>query len=648
MINSLRNSAQKKTLKIILWLTIFSLVGGSIISLVFFSRRGSIPALAKVNGLKISINDFRRPYIQTSRMIQEVKKQYGSFADSVLQLWGIQDSNLEQQVLGQLVEKTLFQSVADKQIKQVDQVYVESKLRDPLYSREYFYDLVPPQVFSNGSLNVVALKDYLNRQGIADDEFEEKIKEAIRLNLFEQLIKGSIYVKQDALKDQYMQVYPKKKFAIMTLEIDKYKKQVEKDKLSEDEIKLYFNDHQEAYRAAEERNGKLWLFKPEAYGVTVNEKEIQDYYNNNKNEFIARPEAVDVKRIVIKFNKDNKIEQKKKAAKLVEQVKKSPETFETVAKEQTQGKSIDASISKGSKDMALEQAAFALAKENPISNIIETKDGFAIIKLVRKTPVEYKNLNSVKDSIVNKVKDSKFRTEFNNDAQRVIKQAQDTPAIFNKFIEDKKAQASIIENLKKDGSVKSQKLFGLSKDGNKAFYTEENNGYIIELTKINPSYIPALDKIKDQVSKDIYYQKAQAELKKDLDKAMAALKKENNLEKVAQLVLGKVENTNWVSSQETVSLKELESKKIPMQKALSLTEPQSAITETADNKGYLIQMINIEPFNQEEFNKKRGVLLAESYQKEFSPVYKSLSNYLKSKAQVEINDEILRFATRGA
>jgi peptidyl-prolyl cis-trans isomerase D len=639
MIGTIRKYIHKSGAKVIVWLTLLSLAGGSFVSLMRFSRRfGSVDALATVNGYDVPLMEYRRRFLTLSHLITEVRRLYGPQADVILSMWGLGEKP-EQVTLERIIQEKVAQSMADTALgTHVSREYIESKLRDPLFIREFLGDIVPPQVVDRGTLNVDLLKRALERQGLSEADFEQEVKGIVQRYMLDRLMQGGLYVPEAALKDLYLKAFAKKKFGIASLGMQGYTKKARAQKVSEQEITQYFDEHKENYRVPEKRSARLWTF---AYDVPVGAKEIENWYNQHRSEFVAKPEELLVQRIVVKADEKNALEKRQEAQKLMKKAKKNAGAFEELARKYSQAseKGAPLTVRRGQKEGLFESTVFSL-QQGEISPVIQTKEGFEVLKVVEKRVPTYKSLNEVRQEIEKKLKRDKFVQDFSTNAQRVLSQAHDMPEIFKRFIEEKKAQESAVKDQEPKETVQAEKLFGLSKKGDKAFYVEGDKGFIIELTDKKESFVPELNAVHDQVLKDLYQAKAQALLKDDLGKIREHLKE--GIDKAAQLVGARTEKTDWIDPQHPLTMKKVSA---PLQRAQLLTEVGSSVEEVTDQTGYLIELIELEPLDSGAFESKKEELRLYIYQSELPLLHKSFQEQARAKAQVTVNEELWRGAS---
>jgi len=148
--------------------------------------------------------------------------------------------------------------------------------------------------------------------------------------------------------------------------------------------------------------------------VTVTDGEIEEYYKKHQDEFQV-PEKVKVSHILIAVAPDAPEKEKKEKKKQAEAIlakAKAGEDFAALAKqysEDTKTKNkggVLGFFSQGSKDSELEKAAFNLKKDE-VSNLILTKKGYQIVKLLDKKEAKTKSFEEAKNRINNKVQQQK-------------------------------------------------------------------------------------------------------------------------------------------------------------------------------------------------------------------------------------------------
>lgn len=250
-----------------------------------------------------------------------------------------------------------------------------------------------------------------------------------------------------------------------------------------------------------------------------------------------------------------------------------------------------------------------------------------------------KTFQELKPTLEKEVKLNKFKQEFKLDAKKVLLES-DNSALFNEFVKNKHGIRSEIDNITNEKNninynILSEKLFTLLKIGDKSFYENENKGYIIELKSIVKSYIPNLEDIKNKVTKDIQIQKSKELLNLELDKLIHT---DQALEQIAKEIKdSKLEKTDWINFKDN---KNSLFTKIPKNILKNLINPKQK-TKYIDHSGYLIELSEIEPFNQEDFETNKKIIENYLIQEQEENIIKSLQIKWRNEAKIILNENLI-------
>jgi peptidyl-prolyl cis-trans isomerase C len=149
--------------------------------------------------------------------------------------------------------------------------------------------------------------------------------------------------------------------------------------------------------------------------VQVTEAEAKKYYDAHTDQF-KQAEQVKASHILVKVAPDASDEKKAEAKKKIEEVQgklKKGEDFATVAKESSEGPSKSRGgdlgfFQRGQMDKAFEEVAFAL-EPGTVSDVVETRFGYHIIKVDEKKPETTRSFSEEKDKIEQFLKQQKTR-----------------------------------------------------------------------------------------------------------------------------------------------------------------------------------------------------------------------------------------------
>ncbi|MEA3415307.1 MAG: peptidylprolyl isomerase [Thermodesulfobacteriota bacterium] len=174
-----------------------------------------------------------------------------------------------------------------------------------------------------------------------------------------------------------------------------------------------------AIKAQLERNMaiKEFIDKQFVQKVTISDKKSKAYYESNP-EYFKQPEQVQARHILIKIGSKADESQKAQARKKIEKIRKrlqKGEDFAALAKEFSQcpskAKGGDLGyFQHGQMAPAFEQVAFAL-KPGAVSDIVETRFGYHLIKVIGKKPETTIPYKDVKDKLQQHLKREKIQKE---------------------------------------------------------------------------------------------------------------------------------------------------------------------------------------------------------------------------------------------
>lgn len=79
---------------------------------------------------------------------------------------------------------------------------------------------------------------------------------------------------------------------------------------------------------------------------------------------------------------------------------------------------------------------------------------------------------------------------------------------------------------------------------------------------------------------------------------------------------------------------------------LALTKVRETTQSLTPDAGYVAELLEIDPFNQADFDKKKAELELSVRQEEAMPLQRSFIEALKARAKVEINKDLIRYGSR--
>ena len=233
--------------------------------------------------------------------------------------------------------------------------------------------------------------------------------------LYQKSKKEGIKVDQKAVDERIKQW--KKQFP----NDEEYKKWLKKSDLTEIQIKTEMGRGM----VIQEFISKRFIDK-----TTVPEKEIKAYYDSNSDRF-KQPEQVRSSHILIKVEPKAKDSEKEDALKKIRDVQKKQikgDDFAKLAKEYSQGPSNAKGgdlgyFKRGQMVPAFEKVAFKL-KPGEVSDIVKTRFGYHLIKVVDKKPESTVPYEEIKDRRGQYLKQEKVQKEIKQLVEKLRKKAK--------------------------------------------------------------------------------------------------------------------------------------------------------------------------------------------------------------------------------
>ncbi len=288
------------------------------------------------------------------------------------------------------------------------------------------------------------------QQGASFDGDQGKMMlDAIKQQTLDQMI-NQILIKQAAEKEG---VAPSD--SDIQKRFDEIKKRFKTEKEFTDALKNYNYTEDELKEYISQQAMMDALFQKVTKNVKVSEDDMKKYFDENKDKF-KEPEKVKARHILIRFdtpNSQDKVnrteEQAKKLAEDISAQLNDGADFATLAKEKSEdpGSKNEGGLLKDQSNSdyfasgvmvkEFDDAVFALKVGQMTKKPVKTQYGFHIIKLEDKKPAKTLTYEEAKKQISTDLPNSK-KQEF-----------------FNKYVEDLKKKAEIVNNLPKEQPAKT-------------------------------------------------------------------------------------------------------------------------------------------------------------------------------------------------
>lgn len=623
MLEAIRNRSQGWLAKVILAAIIvpFALVGVD----SYLRDAGSNVAVAKVNKDPITIQEFGNALQNLRNRLQR---------EGEVDQAAIDGPELKQAVIDHLVESRLLNA----EVRRAHFVVSDEQLSHYITSEEVFHQ--------DGKFSQEVYDQFLAERRRTPSQFESEVRDDLLTMQARDGVSALAFVSNGIANNTIKIDHQSREVSIVEFKTADFIPQV---KITEDEVKAYYSEHQDKFKVPEQV--KLQFVLLSANGLIasqqVSEQEARDYYAQNAAQFQG-DEQRRASHILVSFGvsptPDAKQKAKEKAEGILAQVKKNPDQFERLAHQY--------SDDPGSKDQGgdlglfgpgamvkpFEDAVFSM-KPGTISDLIETDFGYHIIKLT-----EIQGSGQSFDAVQGQIRAelmyqkalAKFSEQAENFSNMVYEQSDSLEPIAQEF----GLQVQTSGWLSRDDGAKffkNDKLMNLvfsdeilkEKRNTEAVEVSPNNLISVRVDEYKPATARSYEEVKAAIE-DFLKQEQAAKLAKEKGEAVLA-----DLRTGKSLTLGWSEPT-IVDRYNSHALTGLSVS--TAFKANTATLP--AYNGVADRNGYLLVKVTSVQFmmDNDEAQRAAKTQLQSALATEYKRAYISS---LKQKSKITINNQLL-------
>ena len=535
MISAMRKN--RKILAIVLWVVIIAFISTIFVVWGIGSNESNANYVAKVNDVTISYDEYRNAY---DKNLASMKELFGENVNAKLT-----GSDWQLAVLDDIINQKLIIKEADRlKIPATNYDVMQAIIAIPAFQKDGYFD---PETYVS----------VLRSSYITPAYFEDNLRNSIKIDKFNKLVVNSqSTVNQEAILSEYNYRNTKASVDYFMVAAEDFSNQVTVDA---DNLSAYYAQNGEVYRIPAKIKLKYMMFDKTKFAdnVTVTDDEALAYYNSNLGSYTV-PETFDLRTIGVMVKKTGdtpdlaaakaKIEKAyaelKKGTKFIDVLKKySDETFKT-----------GDGLAKGVERSIMPQNisdALNLLKVGEFSEIIQIENGFIIVQVEKHNQAKVSAFEEVKNDIIDKLKDDRLTSAFKQyvyDLYRDILNSGNITAYIAKKTENSLTVAETgvftpympsIPVLDKKPDIKNQ-IFNLNKTEVSQLVEDGNLYYFFEVMEKEDSFIPLIDVVMSQVTKD--YKLAEAK-KIGISKVSQTLKTES-FEKVAAAYNAEIQTEN--------------------------------------------------------------------------------------------------------
>ncbi|SPK72416.1 PEPTIDYL-PROLYL CIS-TRANS ISOMERASE [Cupriavidus taiwanensis] len=405
----------------------------------------------------------------------------------------------------------------------------------------------------DGKIDDKAYLQLLQAQGMTPEQFDARMRFELASQQLGTSVAATAFVPKSlierlmAVRDQQREVQA------LLFKPAGYTAKVQSDAAA---LKAYYDSHQQDFSVPEQAQVEYLVLSGEALAASqaVTPEELKSYYESN----IARFRVDEQRRashILISAPKDAPAAQrqaaKDKATRLLEEVRKHPDTFAEVARKNSQDpgsaeKGGDLGfMGRGALVKPFEDAMYAL-KEGQISDVVETDFGYHIIKLTGTKPAETRPLEAVRTELEAELRkqfaDKKFAEQADAFGNTVYEQADSLKPAADKF----KLTIQTADNVTRQPNpalgaqspLNNEKLLKAlfsddaikNKRNTEAVQVAPNTLVAARIVAYRPATVRKFEEVEAQVREGYIAQQAAALARKDGEARLAALKQADNAE----------------------------------------------------------------------------------------------------------------------
>jgi peptidyl-prolyl cis-trans isomerase D len=519
MLNVLRKQAQSTLIQgLVLVIAIVFIFWG-----VGSNLNNNRTAIALVNSVEISYQEFQRAY---DRAVENFQQQFGGQVPAGL----IKQMGLKKQVVNQLIQAELLRQGGQEMGIKVTELLTQQKINKMAAFQE------------NGQFNLERYKTVLNQNRMTPTSFEAGITADLQTARVTDDIAAFAMVPDNAVKDWLAYTEEEIKLNYVVFNSPDFEDKVEVD---EKALATWFADNRAKYRSEPEVQLKYLFFSYDDSQVEISDEVLKARYESDKDSY-RQPEQRHARHILFKVAEDDadfvRADKKKKAEEVLLLARQPGSDFAALAKEYSEGPSKEQGGDLGfftAHQMvpAFDKAVFAL-KTGEVSELVETRFGYHIIKLEEIRPATVRSFKQVKDNLAATMKKQQARGV-------TFKRATETyEAIMRAGSLDKYAEEGKEKVVATDYFTRSKVPEGIMQDpkfidaafklkkGELSSIVELNAGYaVVFVNDIKEPALPELDAVRDRATADYKKEKAFDLARQAATELLTASREKNGLGK---------------------------------------------------------------------------------------------------------------------
>jgi peptidyl-prolyl cis-trans isomerase D len=512
-----------------------------------------------------------------------------------------------------------------------------------------------PDFQVNGRFNKERYLQLLRANRINPSQFEDEQREQLTIQRLYGMLLDAVHVTDAEVRDRYRFEQGKINLYFIRLPIKNYLSEV---KVSEEEIKKLYERSKDFFKEPLKVEVEYLYYPFERFSSSaqITEKEIEEYYQANRDSKFHKPKAVRARQILIRIPPGADAQQKSDAEARANRILKEARAgkdFAQLAKQESQ----DSTAAKGGElgwvtqeqlPSPLDKTVFSLGK-GAISNAIESSSGFHIVKVEDIRDEKTQTLKEATAEITQALKAERGKLEAakladrdrekalsGNDLAKVAQESGVTLKVTRPF-----TNGEVLPEVGQAPEFYKTALSMNPKDISPVI--EGPSGYyLLKIKSRTEPTVQSFDAVKSTIETNLKESKAQELMQQKGKNLLEQLKKEKDINKLAQQNGLKVEETGWFLRNATQlpkvgELSELRSGGIE----LSAEKPFPDKVYTQKDNAYILAFKDSQGADMERFDKEKEQLTKQALAESRQEVLQQFIEALKAKAQIQVHPSAL-------
>ncbi len=512
-----------------------------------------------------------------------------------------------------------------------------------------------PDFQVNGRFNKERYLQLLRANRINPGQFEDEQREQLTIQRLYSMLLDAVHVTEAEVRDRYRFERGKINLYFIRLPISSYLSEI---KLTEEEIKQFYERNKDYLKEPLKVQVEYLAYPFERFSPSaqVTDKEIEEYYQAHRDSKFHKPKEIKARHILVRVPPGADAKQKGDAQTRANRIlgeARAGKDFAQLAKQESE----DSTAAKGG-DLGwvtqeqlpapLDKTVSSLAK-GETSNVIESSTGFHIVKVEDIRDEKTQSLKEATGEITRALKVEKGKREAAKVADRDREKAL-SGNDFPKLAQESGLAVNVTrpftngEVLPEIGQAPEFYKTALSMSSKDISPVIEgpNAYYVSRIKQRTEPTVPPFDAVKSNLEKSLKESKAHELLQQKGKSLLEQLKKEKDINKLAQQNSLKLEETGWFLRNapqlpKVGELSELRSGEID----LSAERPFPDKIYTQKDNAYVLAFKDSQAADMEQFDKEKEQLTKQALAESRQQVLQRFVESLKAKAQIQVHPNAL-------